>query len=211
VAGTWAELVSIDGTPAARIVAFCQEHYPQRGDLWRKRFGEDLVEVLSAMGHPPGDRVRLELKTLPEGGRRTIELPMTRENRQRIWQRNQAASAPASIVDRFARVSPFAGLKFRGEAIDVQLQADGPWYRLAAVSGVPAERLVAFAKEKFGAAWQKRVAEDLVEVLTGMGVNVGTKVDLAVEDLASKKRVERRDVPLTEENRRRVREMWQKP
>ena len=62
------------------------------------------------------------------------------------------------------------------------------------MNGVTAERLVAFAKQRFEGRWQKRVAEDLVEVLGGMKVNVGTKVDLQLEELASKKRVERRDV-----------------
>ena len=41
-----------------------------------------------------------------------------------------------------------------------------------------------------------------------MKVNVGTKVDLQLEELASKKRVERRDVPLTEANRQRVKQTW---
>lgn len=211
VGGVWVELLSIDGVAADRIVAFCKERYPRPDGLWRKRFSEDLPEVMTGLGKPPAERVVLECKSLSDGGRRTVTAPMTKENRRRVWERNQAgqpAAAP-SMVDRFARVSPFSGLKFRGEAMDVEVA--GAWYRLGAVNGVTAERLVAFAKEKFGGRWQKRVAEDPVEVLAAMGVTAGTKVDLVLEELGSKKRVERKDVPLTEENRRRVKEMWDKP
>jgi hypothetical protein len=209
VAGTWAELLAIDGVAADRIVAYCKEHYAKPDGLWKKRFSEDLVEVLMGMGKAPGERVVLELKSLPEGARRRVEAPMTKENRKRVWERNMAGRPAPSMVDNFARVSPFAGLKFRGEAIDVQV--DGTWYRLKAVTGVGVPRMVAYAKEKFGERWRKRVAEDLVEVMAGVGVTLGTKADLVLEDLTSKKLVERRDVPLTEENRRRVKEMWEKP
>jgi RNA polymerase sigma factor (sigma-70 family) len=206
-AGSWAELVSIDGIEAGRIVAFCKQRYPRPEALWRKRFSEDLVDVLTGMGKPPGAQVVLEVKSLSDGKRRTVEASMTKENRRRVWERNmEPGPAPGSIIDVFARVSPFTGLKFRGEAIDVEV--DGGWYRLVAVNGVTAERLVAFAKQRFEGRWQKRVAEDLVEVLGGMKVNVGTKVDLQLEELASKKRVERRDVPLTEANRQRVKQTW---
>jgi hypothetical protein len=210
VAGVWAELLAIDGTAADRIVAFCKERYPRPDDLWRKRFSEDLPEALAAMGKPPSERVALELQDLSGGGRRTVQAPMTKENRRRVWERNQSGQAPRpSILDRFARVSPFSGLKFRGPAIEVEVS--GAWYRLVAVNGATADRMIASAKEKFGAQWQKRIAEDLVEVLTGMGVTVGTKVDLVLEDPRSNKRVERRDVPLTEENRRKVKATWESP
>jgi hypothetical protein len=212
VAGTWAELVSLDGTAADRIVAFCKDRYRRPDSLWRKRFSEDLVEVLSGMGQPPAEKVVLGLESLTDGERRTVVAAMTKENRKRVWERNQAGQPPPqprSMVDAFARVSPFSGLKFRGDAIDVEV--DGAWYRLAAVNGVSVERQVAFAREKFGGRWRKRIAEDPVEVLTGMGVTVGTKVDLALEEPGSNKRIERRDVPLTEDNRRRVKEMWEKP
>jgi hypothetical protein len=83
VKGVWYELRAIDGVPAPEIVAFAQKTYRAR---WQKRFEEDLVEVMSKMGHRPGSRVTLVLRD-PAGGR-TQELrdvAMTKENRTAIW------------------------------------------------------------------------------------------------------------------------------
>ncbi|MFT5322570.1 MAG: CubicO group peptidase (beta-lactamase class C family) [Planctomycetaceae bacterium] len=52
----WFKPVSLNKIPAAEIVAFSQETY---GDQWRKRFEEDLVELLTRMKHPPQDKVTL--------------------------------------------------------------------------------------------------------------------------------------------------------
>jgi hypothetical protein len=82
--GAWYRLMSIDGVGADAIVAFCRTHYEQR---WRKRFEEDLVAVLSQMGHKAGDTVTLVVKTLDRGTLVTREkVPMTAENRAAIWR-----------------------------------------------------------------------------------------------------------------------------
>src|SRR5690606_20539732 len=81
VEGEWL-LVSLDGIPADQIVAFSQRTY---GDEWQKRFEEDLVELLSRMGHPPGDTVQLEVQSLTTGDTHVLEqVPMTSENRRKI-------------------------------------------------------------------------------------------------------------------------------
>lgn len=79
----WFKLVSLDGVPVAEIISFGRRTY--RG-LWQKRFEEDLVELLSRMGHPPGDTVQLELESLTTAETSVrSRVPMTAENRSKIY------------------------------------------------------------------------------------------------------------------------------
>ncbi len=78
----WFELVSLDGIAASDIVMFCQSSYK---DLWRKRFEEDLVEVLFRMGHEPTDAVCLVVCPIGSSEAQTLEnVAMTKANREAI-------------------------------------------------------------------------------------------------------------------------------
>jgi CubicO group peptidase (beta-lactamase class C family) len=78
----WFKLVSLDELPATEIVSFSRRTY---GDLWRKRFEEDLVELLTRMGHPPQDEVTLVVQSLTSGEKSVREgVPMTEANRRAI-------------------------------------------------------------------------------------------------------------------------------
>ncbi|MCA9015200.1 MAG: hypothetical protein KDA77_07690 [Planctomycetaceae bacterium] len=80
----WFKLLSLDGLPASEIVEFSKQTY---GDIWRKRFEEDLVELLSRMGHPPNDTVTLEVQSLHSSERQIRkDVPMTKENRAAIYE-----------------------------------------------------------------------------------------------------------------------------
>ena len=80
--GEWFKLVSLNDLPVADIVAFSQQTY---GKLWRKRFEEDLVELLSRMRHPPQDTVTLVVQSLTSSETWTLEdVPMTEANRLAI-------------------------------------------------------------------------------------------------------------------------------
>jgi len=83
--GTWYELVAIDGDPVGEMLEWCREAF---GGMARKRFAEDLVEVLERRsGRAPGDAVELSLRELGTGGEVLVEnAPMTEANRQRIWE-----------------------------------------------------------------------------------------------------------------------------
>ena len=75
------ELISINGQRIAEILSFCQRTYR---NWWEKRFTEDLVEVLAAIGHPmtPQKTVTLLLKDPVNGRVTTIDhAPMTAQNR----------------------------------------------------------------------------------------------------------------------------------
>ena len=83
----WCELIAIDDMPAQRIVTFCKKHYE---GLWQKRFEEDLVEVLAAMGQQPGERVKLNVRD-PQTRQvsELLDVPMTHANRQQLWLARQ--------------------------------------------------------------------------------------------------------------------------
>ena len=52
---------------------------------WQMRFEEDLVELLSPMGHPPQDTVKLVVQSLTSTETQVLEdVPMTEANRQAI-------------------------------------------------------------------------------------------------------------------------------
>ncbi len=59
VQNRWSKLIAIDDIPIGRIVSFAVAQY---GEKARKRFAEDLVQVLSEMGHEPNWDVSLELE-----------------------------------------------------------------------------------------------------------------------------------------------------
>src|SRR5688500_2321858 len=78
VDGRWQFLRSIDGIAVEKIVEFAIGRYEER---WQKRFDEDLVQVLSEMGHPPGKTVKLVVRDPATGKDTTLaNVPMTEEN-----------------------------------------------------------------------------------------------------------------------------------
>ena len=88
VGDEWFALVSLNDLPTAQIVAFSKDTYENR---WQKRFEEDLVELLSGMGHPPGDTVKLVVQSLTTSETQVLEtVPMTAANRQAIRAAAQA-------------------------------------------------------------------------------------------------------------------------
>jgi serine-type D-Ala-D-Ala carboxypeptidase/endopeptidase len=89
----WFTLVSIDGVTTDDIVSFSRNTY---GDKWRKRFEEDLVEVLAGMGHEPKDTVQLVVSTPGSSEQRTLkDVPMTEANRRAIREAAEEAEPPA--------------------------------------------------------------------------------------------------------------------
>jgi Peptidase family S41 len=80
--GKWYALRSVDDLPVATIVEFAKEKYDSN---WLKRFNEDLVQVLTEMGHPPGETIKLVLHDLETGQEKTLDkTPLTAEYREAI-------------------------------------------------------------------------------------------------------------------------------
>ncbi|MCG8407202.1 MAG: S41 family peptidase [Phycisphaerales bacterium] len=84
IEGKWYKLVALNGVSRKKIIAFCKRQWP---DKWKKRFEEDLVEVLTRMGHEPERTVTLKVKDLDSGDMTVLKnVAMTQENRRSIWK-----------------------------------------------------------------------------------------------------------------------------
>ena len=109
----------------------------------------------------------------------------------------------------FEKLSPFSGLRWNGSVPEVEV--GGTWYELVKLEGKSASEIVDYCKETYGRRWEKRFAEDLVEVLAGMRVKHGRKVTLEVKELDSGTVRVLKNVEMTERNRRLIRKSRQRP
>src|SRR5687767_12658084 len=111
------------------------------------------------------------------------------------------APAPPAPRDGFARTSPFRGVRFEGD--HVQVLFDGAWHRLVSVEGRSVADLLAHCRAAWPDKVEKRFAEDLPEVLAGVGVTPGPTVALVLVDASGQeKRIPA--APMTAENRKAV-------
>jgi hypothetical protein len=84
----WFRPVSIDGVAVEDILAFSKRNYYAK---WQMRFEEDLVEVMTRMGHEPNKTVRLVVTPLDSDEQRVMEaVPMSEAKR---WAIKRAAAA----------------------------------------------------------------------------------------------------------------------
>ena len=202
---TW-HLLSIDRITTDKIVASAKAQFDSR---WQKRIAEDLVEVLAGMDHQVGKSVKLSLKDRKTEDTRVVpEAPTTHENRQKVWQfRNKdlvAKLANEVAKDRkdFAKLSPFTKVVFDKELVIVDYE--GKTWQLLSIDGITTDKIVASAKAQFDSRWQKRIAEDLVEVLVGMDHQVGKSVKLSLKDRKTEDTRVVPEAPMTHENRQKV-------
>jgi hypothetical protein len=82
VNGTWYQLLSVNDLPVDKIVAYSKS---MGSRTWQKHFNEDLVELLTLMGHAPGNTAALQVKDLNSQKVETLnDVPMTEANRNAI-------------------------------------------------------------------------------------------------------------------------------
>ncbi|MDB4512444.1 hypothetical protein N9096_00550 [bacterium] len=105
----------------------------------------------------------------------------------------------------FPKLSPFTQVSCHDDNAVVVFS--GKRYELISIDGLPAMQILEFCHKTYAARWEKRFAEDLVEVLSGMGKTVGGSVNLVLKDLDNDKVIKVSDAPMTTENRRSV---WEK-
>ena len=102
----WYRLESLDQLPANEIIAFSRRTYRNR---WRKRFEEDLVELLTGMQHPPADTVDLVVQSLESSETVVMEdVAMTTANRNAI--RNAAAARADELPEPEREQRPAAAI-----------------------------------------------------------------------------------------------------
>lgn len=187
------ELVSLDDIEAGKILQSAKEQF---GNLWQKRFAEDLVEVLSRMGHRPKSTVKLQLRNLKTGETTTItDAAMTEANRRQIYGARTRGEEPPKLA-------PFTEVRYDGDKAIVRVR--GEQYELVSLDGIDAGKILQSAKDQFGNLWQKRFAEDLVEVLWNMGHRPKSTVKVQLRELTTGKVITIADAAMTEANRQKV-------
>ncbi len=123
IEGRWYALVEIDDLPSAYVVGFCQENSAR---VWRKRFSEDLVQVLNRLGHWGTGEVDLKLRDL-ESGRLVMirDVPMSSDRRQTIRNNRHAW--------------PWIGE--RSVLTEKPVSFEGETWKLVSIDGAPIEEL----------------------------------------------------------------------
>ena len=98
-----------------------------------------------------------------------------------------------------AKVSPFTEVQFEAQKIIVTYE--GQNYEWLELDGIKVEDIVAAAQKRFLGRWQKRVSEDLVDVLWGMDHQPGETVSLLLRDLATNDQRVIEQASMTTDNR----------
>jgi hypothetical protein len=132
-----------------------------------------------------------------------------------VAEKTEAKAEPPARKERrvrghgYPKLSPFEAVRWREAAPEVRVK--DVWYELLSLNGVSSRDILAFLKsvEKDEDGRQKRFEEDLVEVLSLMGHEVGKNATLKVRRLDSGKEEELKDVAMTEKNRDALRDARQ--
>lgn len=103
------------------------------------------------------------------------------------------------VSDRAPKVSPFTEVQFEEQQIVVTYQKRK--YQWLEIDGIKVEDIVEAAKGRFWGRWQKRVSEDLVDVLWGMDHQPGDTVSLLLRDLETSEQRVVEQAPMTTDNR----------
>lgn len=103
----------------------------------------------------------------------------------------------------WTRIAPYSAIDWHEPGENPYVLVDGQWYELKAIAGIPIERVQDFAVKEYG-GWQlaeKRIAEDIYDVLVAMGVEYPTSVSLKVQRFENGEVVELHRVEMTAEKR----------
>ena len=100
------------------------------------------------------------------------------------------------------KISPFTDVTFEGETILVEY--DDTRYELVSIAEVPSPALVSAARKQFGIQWEKRIREDIAEVLVAAGVPEKRFVELELRDQETEAIKKIPKAEMTEENRSKI-------
>jgi len=147
-------------------------------------------------GAAGNDTVTVESETKPSGESFPSDNGATGSDAGAVGSETKPAGEP------FPKLSPFTKVSCHDDNAVVVFS--GKRYELISIDGLPAIQILEFCHKTYAARWEKRFAEDLVEVLSGMGKTVGSSVNLVLKDLDTDKVIKVSDAPMTTENRRSV-------
>ncbi len=102
--------------------------------------------------------------------------------------------------DQPPKISPFTQVDFGAGKILVEF--DGTTYEWLGIDGIPVSKVTEASKRLYRVLWRKRIVEDVVEVLWGMGHKPGETVKLQLRDLQQDKEITIAAAPMTHANRR---------
>ena len=126
---------------------------------------------------------------------------MTKENRRVVWE-NQHKEKEMLTKNEPPKLSPFTDVRFSQDRVMVTYEKSE--YEWLGFDDLDVTDIVASAKKQFGDLWKKRVAEDLVEVLWGMGHHPGNTAKLRLLSTETKQERIVWKAAMTKENRREV-------
>ena len=158
VTGVWYELVSMDGHPASEI-----------GKSTDRKL-DAPANALAGMGDQLFDTVQLQLRALDTNQPVSMaDVPMSTANHQVAegWVQTPGNADPSGLQN-----GPILGkVRWNGETPQVQLS--DTWYELLAIDDNPVADIIAFAKNQYGADWQRNQFEDRTEkVMNQFGHNL---------------------------------------
>ena len=101
------------------------------------------------------------------------------------------------------KISPFTEMTFEEEG-KIIAEYEDIRYELAAIGGITGSGLVKASKKHFGERWQKRIREDIADVLIAAGIPESDRVDLELKDLKTGAVRTVFDAKMTRENRAKM-------
>ena len=188
----WFELLEVDGVTVATIVQFCRETTPASTSQWRKRFEEDLWQVIWRMGSFPGLWANLRL--------RTIDGDRDESAQSRLWTTGRRRDVYRSIHDRRAR-APFQAVRFGDNDTSVTALIDETWHELVSIDGQSIERLIEQAREERH-NWQPVFVGSLPLLIAELTDEPLNTVRIVARGPSGATEVDLGDVDLTRANRR---------
>ncbi len=100
------------------------------------------------------------------------------------------------------KVSPFTAVEIANEEILVEYE--GATFQLISIERITTSELVSASKKRFGQRWDKRIREDIAEVLEAAGVESSQKVELKLREPDSGDVKTIPDAKMTKENRNKI-------
>jgi hypothetical protein len=97
------------------------------------------------------------------------------------------------------KASPFTQVVYEDDKVFVEYSSTR--YEWLGIDDIPVTKISEFSQNQFRDLWQKRITEDLVEVLWGMGHFPGETVKLRLRNLREDVQLTIVDAPMTHENR----------
>jgi len=206
--GAWWDVLALAGRPAAAFVTEAKARDPEQ---FRSVVRRDIAALIAQLApETPVDRVPIDLKPVGRIGEAIlIERPLSRTAWLALQERGDVVLPTGHSEARPTdRVAAFAGIRWIDDRVEVL--DEGTWFELESVFGIPVtelrERAMALESIRSQIDWRKRFIEDLPWLLGQMGYSIEGVVTVELRDLTSRELLPPREVTLTAEKRRQLKD-----